>query len=220
MAEEINNNVLHGDLARNSVNVSYAGARRASWEQARQRWRRENHLYRGEVRWELATGEMEIYLHVRPRNNPDTIHMKLIGPPTQPQRLKGTWLELEILEGQGKYGILMRLVRRGFLSGGGRMVDLAEFAFRLDQKPIKCRWRDLDESEGEVIQGSALEQVLTPNTLVWHVSRCRNLTVVLTGGLMLVSHIYHRGRVHQIGEHCPEVWRTRNRKGGELTSIN
>ena len=207
-------------MVKKSEGRRYVAARRPYWERARRRWKGDHHLHRGEVRWSLDTGAMEIYLHVRPRHNPDGIFKRLMAPPARPQRFQGTWLELEVLEGQGHYGVLLRLVRRGFLRGGLGMVQLAEFAFRLDYRPMEIRVRDLDQTQEQVIRDSRFGGALTAGLLIEALSQCRNLTVVLSGGPMWIPAIYHRGGVFRIGERCPEVWRSTSGKGGGPTSIN
>lgn len=178
--------------------------RRGSGLRARKRHGRLLGGHTGAITLEWVKKELELKVEARPQNQLDDIGNGLLGWGLNPRGILGTWLDAEVLENQGQYGFLLRLIRRGFLTGERGCLDLREFVLRIEKKPIRVIEKERDISNRPDVRESIFAPPMTARRFCDVLRASRNLTVNLSGTLLLVQAVYHARRLHVLGADHPD----------------
>lgn len=169
-----------------------------SRQRSRERWRGRTCVSPDWVKYDFGDRSLEIKLSMRDVPKLESIQKGLLGPVPDGERYSGSWTEMEVLDPQGRYGTLVRIVRRGFYRDGSGADDLAEFVFRVRKSPavLRCGDLDFDVHGHQELAGSAFTRPITASVLVSLFEAAAHCTVTLGGELLWVQSLYHQSRLH------------------------
>lgn len=170
---------------------------RASRAMARHRWRgRRARL--AEVRFAIRGSELTVIVGSCNAGAAEA-SWRLIGILDMPDHTMGRQLHMEVISHEGKYGFLVRLVKRLYAEEFPEGVqDHAEYVFRVARThPILC---DFDPWEKD--RWAWTDIILRPCTLAALVRYAHGCTVILGGTPIAVSTLYYRG-LHPVDNFMP-----------------
>ena len=185
------------------------------------------HHSRAHVNLERETGRLSFHVHTA-GNDRDRIVCRLVTTPWRevlPDVIRAAPVHVEVLSDQGPNGLLVRLVRRGYLQcpglalGDGTVMEFASYTFRVPHVPIsvgpefypdavaakELRGEDPDASAAWLreLRDSGLDQPLNLGLLRSLVGRAKEVVIFLDGQQVSVSALHDGHKMCWVSEKAP-----------------
>lgn len=172
---------------------------RLSRQRARDRALRCRHHWTAELSFQIEARCIELEVSVPDACRANWLYRHFTGQAELPPRLASAENHLEVLVNQGRFGFLMRLVRRAFATDPtGPVEELADLVFRLPKRTLRLKGCFGDIPPDGELMGSI--PTITPALLAELIRHATSAILVLDGHPLYFRALYHQGRVHRIGE--------------------